>query len=316
MTDREAAALLGRMDDTLILTHRRPDGDTVGCGAALCLALRQKGKTAWVLPNEDAHGLFTPYFEGVLAPAGFVPRCVVAVDTAAPGMLPESGKVWVDKIDLCIDHHGSNEHYARETCLDADCAACGELLWRIFRLMDIEISRRIAMLLYMAIATDTGCFVYSNTTPETHRIAASLMETGFDAQWVNKRHFRQKSLKRMQIESRLVSEMELEQEGKLVFAFVTRALIDEIGATEEDLEDISSFIGLLAGADNAVTIRELKPGECKISLRSDGKTLNASDVCAIYGGGGHMAAAGCTISGTPRQAKEAMLRAIQEVQRG
>ena len=68
MTDREAAALLERSDDILILTHRRPDGDTIGCGAALCLALRQLGKTAWVLPNEDAHGLFTPYFEGVLAP--------------------------------------------------------------------------------------------------------------------------------------------------------------------------------------------------------------------------------------------------------
>ena len=174
----------------------------------------------------------------------------------------------------------------------------------------------MAMLLYMAIATDTGCFVYSNTTPDTHRIAASLMETGFDVQWVNKRHFRQKSLKRMKIESRLVSEMELYQEGTLVFAYVTLALIDDIGATEEDLEDISAFIGLLEGVDNAVTVRELKPGECKISLRTDGKSLNASDVCARYGGGGHAAAAGCTISGTPVEARDAMLRAIEEVRRG
>ena len=316
MTDREAAALLERSDDILILTHRRPDGDTIGCGAALCLALRQLGKTAWVLPNEDAHGLFTPYFEGVLAPADFVPRFVTAVDTASEGMLPESAGVWKGRIDLCIDHHGSNEHYAGETCLDAGCAACGELLWRIFGIMGVEIDARIAMLLYMAIATDTGCFVYSNTTPDTHRIAASLMETGFDVQWVNKRHFRQKSLKRMRIESRLVSEMELAQEGTLVFAFVTLELIHDIGATEEDLEDISAFIGLLQGVDNAVTIRELKPGECKISLRTDGKSLNASDVCAKYGGGGHTAAAGCTIFGTPAEARDAMLRAIEEVQRG
>jgi len=316
MTDREAAALLERLDEILILTHRRPDGDTIGCGAALCLALRQKGKTAWVLPNEDAHGLFAPYFEGVLAPADFTPRAVVAVDTASQGMLPGSAKVWQDQIDLCIDHHGSNEHYAKGTCVDPACAACGELLWRIFRLMNVEITPQIAMLLYMAIATDTGCFVYSNTTPETHRIAASLMETGFDAQWVNKRHFRQKSLKRMRIESRLVAEMELEQEGTLVFAYVTLALIDDIGASEQDLEDISSFIGLLEGVDNAVTVRELKPGECKLSLRTDGKTLNASDVCAHFGGGGHAAAAGCTIQGTPKEAKEAMLRAIEEVQRG
>ena len=84
----------------------------------------------------------------------------------------------------------------------------------------------------MAIATDTGCFVYSNTTPATHRIAAALMDTGFDAQWVNKRHFRVKSLKRMQIESRLVREMDLAQNGTLVFAYVTLDLIRDLQATE------------------------------------------------------------------------------------
>ena len=316
MTDREAADALRRMENVLILTHRRPDGDTIGSAAALCLALRQMGKTAWLLPNEDAHGLFDPYFEGVLAPDGFQPQSVVSVDTASLGMLPESAGRWKDRIDLAVDHHGSNEFYARETCVDSACAACGELMWRIFGILEVSVTSRIAMLLYMAIATDTGCFVYSNTTPETHRIAAALMETEFDAQWVNKRHFRQKSLKRMRLESRLISEMDLEQNGTLVFAYVTLDLIRDLDAREEDLEDISSFIGLLEGVDNAVTIRELQPGECKISLRSDGKTLNASDVCARFGGGGHAAAAGCTILGTPAHAKKEMLRAIVQVQHG
>ena len=316
MTDREAAGVLRRLDNVLILTHRRPDGDTIGSAAALCLALRQIGKTAWLLPNEDAHGLFDPYFEGVLAPADFQPQTVVSVDTASLGMLPESAGAWKGQIDLAIDHHGSNELYARDTCVDASCAACGELLWRIFGFLEITITSRIALLLYMAIATDTGCFVYSNTTPETHRIAASLMETGFDAQWVNKRHFRQKSLKRMRLESRLIAEMDLEQSGSLVFAYITLDLIRDLEAREEDLEDISSFIGLLEGVDNAVTIRELRPGECKVSLRSDERKLNASEVCARFGGGGHAAAAGCTIQGTPLHAKEEMLRAIEQVQHG
>lgn len=316
MTVQETASRLLELDHILILTHRRPDGDTIGCGSALCLALRQKGKTAHVLFNEDAHGLFDPYFEGVLAPEGFQPQSVVAVDTAAPGMLPDSAACYKDRIDLCIDHHGSNEHYARATCLDPDAAACGEVLYRILRAMDVTITAPMAMLLYMAIATDTGCFVYSNTTPETHRIAASLMETGFDAQWVNKRHFRVKSLKRMQIESRLIREMDLVPEESLVFAYVTLDLIRELQATEEDLEDISSFIGLLEGVDNAVTVRQLKPEECKISLRTDGKSLNASAVCARFGGGGHPAAAGCTIHGTPAQAREAMVDAIRQVRHG
>lgn len=110
--------------------------------------------------------------------------------------------------------------------------------------------------------------------------------------------------------------MELAQGGTLAFAYVTLALIADLQATEEDLEDISSFIGQVEGVDNAVTIRQLSPQECKISLRTDGKTLNASAVCALHGGGGHPAAAGCTIWGTPAQAKAAMLAAIEQVQHG
>ena len=276
MTDHQTARRLAALDQVLILTHRRPDGDTIGCASALCLALRQLGKPAWVLPNEDAHGLFTPYLEGVLAPAGFLPQHVVAVDVASLGMLPDSAGAYKDRIDLVIDHHGSNEGYGRETCVDPSCAACGELLYRIFQAMAV----------------------------------------GFDAQWVNRRHFRVKSLKRMRLEGRLVQEMELAQGGTLAFAYVTLALIADLQATEEDLEDISSFIGQVEGVDNAVTIRQLSPQECKISLRTDGKTLNASAVCALHGGGGHPAAAGCTIWGTPAQAKAAMLAAIEQVQHG
>ncbi|MGM9578169.1 MAG: bifunctional oligoribonuclease/PAP phosphatase NrnA [Evtepia sp.] len=316
MTVQETAGLLRDLDQVLILTHKRPDGDTIGCAAALCLGLRQLGKTAWVLPNEDAHGLFDPYFQGVLAPADFQPQAAVSVDVASQGMLPESAAPWKDNILLCIDHHGSNEGYAKHTLVDPAAAACGEIITKVLTQLGATITAPIALLLYMAIATDTGCFVYSNTTPETHRIAADLMETGFDAQWVNKRHFRVKSLKRMQIESRLVRDMDLEQGGTLVFAYVTLDMIRELQATEEDLEDISSFIGLLEGVDNAVTVRQLKPEECKISLRTDGKSLNASLVCARFGGGGHPAAAGCTIHGTPAQAKAAMLDAIEQVQHG
>lgn len=316
MTEREAAALLGGLEDVLILTHRRPDGDTIGCAVALCLALRQLGKTSYVLPNEDAHHLFDPYFEGVLAPAGFVPKQVVSVDTASLGMLPKSAKPYQGKIILALDHHGSNEGYAQNNCVDPSCAACGELLFRIFGLLNVSITPEIALPLYMAIATDTGCFVYSNTTPQTHRIAAALMESGCDTQWVNKRHFRIKSRTRILVESRLVEEMDLEEEGTLAFAYVTQALVQDLKATEEDLDDISSFIGLLSGVVNAVTLKELPKGGCKVSLRTDGKSLNASAVCARFGGGGHPAAAGCMIPGSPKEVHDALMEAIQAVRHG
>ena len=167
MTPQETAQRLLALDHILILTHRRPDGDTIGCASALCLALRQKGKTAWLLPNEDAHHLFDPYLEGVLAPADFVPQAVVAVDVAALGMLPDSAQPYRDRIDLAIDHHGSQEGYARATCVDPDSAACGEVLFRVFQAMGVELTPQIALLLYMAIATDTGCSTPTPPRPPT-----------------------------------------------------------------------------------------------------------------------------------------------------
>ena len=315
MNIQDTAARLKEHDRFLILTHRRPDGDTVGCASALCLALRQLGKTAYVFFNEDAHSLFDPYFEGVLAPRDFAWQYLITVDVAALNMLTPQGEKVAGKVDLCIDHHGTNELFAAETCVDPQCAACGELLYGILLEMGVTITKRIAMLLYMAIATDTGCFVYSNTSPQSHRIAAALMETGFDHQWVNKRHFRTKSCKRLQLESWIVRDMDLLDNGKLVFASITLEMMAVLQATEEDVEDIAAFIGQLEGVETAVTLRELKPRECKLSLRT-GKNLNAAAVCTRLGGGGHPAAAGCTIYGTVAEAKAYMLAAIRQVEHG
>lgn len=312
MTDHQTAQRLLAMEDVLILTHRRPDGDTIGCACALCLALRQLGKTAWVLPNEDAHGLFTPYFEGVLAPAEFVPQFVVSVDTAALGMLPGSGQAYADRIDLAIDHHGSNEGYAKQTRVDPDCAACAELLYRILIEMGVRITAPIALLLYMAIATDTGCFVYSNTTPRSHRIAAQLMDCGIDVAPVNKALFRTKSAVRLAMEARMVAGMERCDAGRVVVMQIPLSLRQELHATDADIEELSALAAQVEGTDCGVTLRELRPGTVKLSLRT-GPRVNATEVCRLLGGGGHAAAAGATVSGTMAQAKSAVLAAIAQV---
>lgn len=312
MTDHQTAQRLLAMEDVLILTHRRPDGDTIGCACALCLALRQLGKTAWVLPNEDAHGLFTPYFEGVLAPAEFVPQFVVSVDTAALGMLPGSGQAYADRIDLAIDHHGSNEGYAQQTRVDPDCAACAELLYRILVEMGVRITAPIALLLYMSIATDTGCFVYSNTTPRSHRIAAQLMDCGIDVAPVNKALFRTKSAVRLAMEARMVAGMERCDAGRVVVMQIPLSLRQELHATDADIEELSALAAQVEGTDCGVTLRELRPGTVKLSLRT-GPRVNATEVCRLLGGGGHAAAAGATVSGTMAQAKSAVLAAIAQV---
>lgn len=311
VTRDDAARLLRERDGFLILTHKRPDGDTIGCAVALCLALRRLGKTAWVLPNPDATALFDPYWGDTPAPADFVPDTVVSVDVASEGLFPDNALPYRGKVELALDHHPSNEDFAAHTCVEADKAACGELLYRVITQW-FPVDAALALPLYVAVSTDTGCFVYSNTTPHTHAVAAALMETGIDAAWVNKRHFRTKSYVRLRLESRMIETMDLHHDGQTAIAAISLADMAQFGATEEDVEDIAAVVGQLAGVHTAVTIRELKPGECKLSVRTQAD-LDASQVCKRLGGGGHAAAAGCTVHGSVSDAKAAILDAINAV---
>ncbi|OUN21710.1 phosphoesterase RecJ domain-containing protein [Flavonifractor sp. An82] len=313
MTYTEAAAWLRAHDRYLILTHKRPDGDTIGCAAALCRGLRGLGKTAHICPGTGETHLFTPYLEGLLAPEGYEPDTVVSVDIAARGLFTKSGEPWLERgVDLAIDHHPSQEFFAKETCLDAGRAACGEIIYEILNELG-QVNTETAVPLYVAVSTDTGCFQYGNTTADTHRVAAALMATGIDVFPLNKRHFRTKTWARLQVERLIVERMHRYEDGKIAVAPVSLSLMDEAGATEEDMEDIAAFLGQIEGVETSVTIRELEDGACKLSVRTSGG-LNATKVCALLGGGGHAAAAGCTINGTLEQAESAILDAIRQVE--
>ena len=313
MEYREAAELLLRQNDILILTHKRPDGDTIGCAAALCRGLRAMGKTAHICPGTGETHLFTPYLEGLLAPEGYEPERVISVDIAARSLFTKAGQPWLERgVDLAIDHHPSQEFFAKETCLDAGRAACGEIIYDILAELG-QVTAETAAPLYVAVSTDTGCFQYGNTTADTHRVAAALMATGLDVFPLNKRHFRTKTWARLQVERLIVERMRRYENGTIAVAPVSLSLMEEAGATEEDMEDIAAFLGQIEGVVTSVTIRELAEGGCKLSVRTSGG-LNATRVCGLLGGGGHAAAAGCTVSGTLVQAEEQIMAAIRQVE--
>mgnify|MGYP001097911261 FL=1 len=312
MTAAQAAAFLTAHDNYLILTHVRPDGDTIGCAAGLCRALRQIGKTAYVLENPQATSLFTPYFSGLTAPEGYTPETVVSTDIAARGLFPENAQAYLERVDLAIDHHPSQEFFARETCLDSKKAACGELVYEIVQQL-CPLTPEIGEALYVAVSTDCGCFVYSNTSPGTHRVAAALMESGFDPYPVNRKFFRTKSFKRLKLEGMLAAGMELLDGGETAIVSLTLEMLAQVGAEERDIDDISAFVGQVEGVRNGITLRELRPGVVKLSLRSDPGDLNASAVCGLLGGGGHAAAAGATVEGGMAAARLAVLDAIRRV---
>lgn len=308
----QAAEFLSAHDRYLILTHVRPDGDTVGCAAALCRALRTLGKTAHVLPNPEITPLFSPYLEGLLAPEDLLPDTVVSVDMAARSLFPDNALPYLPRVDLAIDHHPSQEFFARETCLDAGRAACGELMYDILRLLG-PVTADIATPLYVAVSTDCGCFVYGNTTAATHRVAAHLIDCGIPLAQLNKRHFRTKSIRRLRLESAIIAGMQLYDQGTIAVAALTLDMMAAVGADERDAEDIAALVGQLEGVSTSVTIRELAPGRCKISLRTDPDDLNASTVCALMGGGGHAAASGATLDLPVEETRAAVLDAIHQV---
>lgn len=314
---KQAAALLGGWDHILILTHKRPDGDTIGCAVGLCALLRQIGKTAWLHPNEDATELFTSYLEGYIAPADFAFDKVVAVDVATLDLLTDGERAIADSrgVDLCIDHHPSNTGYAAANCVEADKAACGEIVYKLVEELG-ELDDEIAKMLYVAVSTDTGCFAYANTTANTHAVAAALMARDIPYQVINKRHFRTKSRKRMKLETILIGSLEELEDGQVVIGALSLDDMAKVGATEVDAEDIAAVLGQIEGVKASATLRELKGGECKISLRSDSSYLDACAVCALLGGGGHKAAAGATVKGDVPAARAAMAEAIRKVLHG
>ena len=311
MTIQETAAMLQTMDRVLLLTHVRPDGDTIGSAAALCQVLRDMGKTAYLLPNAGTTETYQPYAEGYWGAADFEPDYVVSVDIAALSLLPENAKKYAGRIHLSIDHHPSNEGFAPHLCVLPEMAACGEIVYEIVRLMT-PVTQEIALPLYVAVSTDTGCFVYSNTSAHTHRVAAALLETGIAVAGVNKALFRTKSRTRLAMEAWMAEWAEYYDNDRVVIMQIPRSLCLDYKATEADVEELSSLAALVAGTDCGVTLRELEGGRVKISLRT-GPRVNATAVCALLGGGGHAAAAGATISGSMKEAKQAVLQAIDMV---
>ena len=310
LSARDAAGYLEALDNVLLLTHVRPDGDTIGSAAALCRALRDCGQTAYLLPNPEITATYAPYAAPYWAPEGWQAEHIVSVDIADVSLLPENAKPYQERIELAIDHHPSQTFFARNTCLEADSAACGEIVYEIIQHLT-ALTADIALPLYVAVSTDCGGFQYGNTTARTHRIAAALMDV-VDVAAVNKALFRTKSRVRLAMESRMVADMKLFDHERVVVMEIPLALRQEMQATDADIEELSALPALVEGTDCGVTLRELDGGKIKVSVRS-GPRVDACALCRILGGGGHHAAAGATVDGTLDEVRMAVLAAYRKV---
>ena len=178
LTRHEAARWLKARDNFLILTHKRPDGDTVGSAAALCMGLRKMGKQAHVLRNMEVTEKYIRLHEGLNKDCPDDGDTLITVDVAAPSLLPEAVSHLARFVQLRIDHHGSDTPFAPLDLVDAGAGACGEIIWDLLRELEITLDREIADALYIAVSTDTGGFRYANTTVNIKELDALQKLTG------------------------------------------------------------------------------------------------------------------------------------------
>lgn len=306
----ETAAWLLQNDNYIMLTHRRPDGDTVGCAAALCGGLRALGKTAAVWENPQFTEKFRPYLDGLTTDTIPEDAKIVVVDIAAAGLLPYGAEGYVNRIDLRIDHHGRDMVFGNEGVVDASAAACGEIILDLLEQMNAPIDKTIAEALYCAIATDTGCFRYSNVTAKTLRAAAKCKDCGADTFAVNQVMFLTRRLARLKLDAYLTETTEFLAGGKVAISRIPEQVIADLGITEDDIDDIAGFGREIEGVKIGVMLREVREGG-KISVRT-APGYDAAAICARLGGGGHRAAAGATVPGGLEEARAAILRALEE----
>ncbi|MBO4467739.1 MAG: bifunctional oligoribonuclease/PAP phosphatase NrnA [Clostridia bacterium] len=305
---RETAKFLKKHDNFIILTHSSPDGDTLGAGYALFYGLKEIGKIAAVICADVIPGKYN-YFVHETDNVDVEEATIIAVDVAAKGLLGSLEETFGDIVDLCIDHHISNSRFSKYLYLDADASATCEIIFELLEEMKVNINTNAANAMYTGIATDTGCFKYSNVTAKTHMIASRLYEYGIDPANINKIMFDTKSRRLLELERMVLDTAEYHFDNRCIILSVTAEMQEQTGCSGSELESIAIISRSVEGVICGVSIKQTGSDTFKISLRTY-PPLNASDIGKELGGGGHAAAAGATMNGTLSEVKQRIIEVV------
>ena len=307
---KECVALLKEYDNYLILSHRHPDGDTLGSAFALKRALDLLGKKSMVRCNDEMADKFSYLWQDVDNSEIAFDK-IIAVDVADKKLLgDEFQDKYGDNVFLCIDHHMSNREYAENLLLE-DRAAAAVVIYEVICQLGVEITPEIASCVYTGLATDTGCFMFSNTSPTVHRIAADVMEKGADYTLINRLMFETRTLSYIKLEQMAVASIESHFDGKCAIMTITQEMFNVSGSNESECDGIASIPRKIEGVKVGITIREQTNGKYKVSLRTV-EPYDAAKICANFGGGGHNRAAGCEFDCSLTEAKEQLLKKIAD----
>lgn len=307
---KKAIELINKYNKILILTHISEDGDSLGSSFALRLFLIGMGKKAFVMLGEPHKLCDILYGTKDNIPLEKY-ELAIAVDCGDEERLGSRRDFFkACEKTIVIDHHSTNTGFGDVNCIDPSAASTAELIFDLANEMGLEITPEIASNLHLAIASDTGGFMYANTTPKTMRIEAILLEKGAENVKINTKLFSTNSYSKLMLMKEAIESLEVHAEGKVACISLTRAQISKYGANDDECEGLISIPRSLENVNVAFFAREKSPGEIKVSMRSDG-LIDVSEICAMNNGGGHKMAAGCTLYTTLQEAKKQILRQIE-----
>lgn len=307
---QEIYTLLRHYDKILLTAHVSPDGDAIGSLLALWHWLQLQGKKAVMVIDDDIDDRYD-FLDGLQ----YINKpeqvetddswLTVVLDATGLGRIGQSEKLIRGKV-LNIDHHISNEHFAQWEYVRPDCAATGEILTYLFDLWQRDWNTAMADALYTAIATDCGFFKFNNTTGHTLRMAALLVDHGARPDFISE-HLDARSLEKLKALSQVLEHLELFDDGRISCLSYTPEVLKITG---EHTGMYMDYARNVKGAEVAFTVKYVSDKETRVSLRSKGIDVNA--VAAVFGGGGHVRAAGCTLDKPLDEAKKLIVKEIEK----
>ncbi|MBR5228540.1 MAG: bifunctional oligoribonuclease/PAP phosphatase NrnA [Firmicutes bacterium] len=316
---KEITEALLNAESLYIFPHMVADGDSMGSCASFCRLMRNLGKTADIMMEDEIadnlkfldKGYVTFVDENTEVPQRDL---CVALDCSNTDRFPKRNKMFFSagKKTICIDHHVTEFNYADINLIAPDAASNTELLYELYEFMGVEIDKEMAEAIYTGIVTDTGNFQYTNTTKKTHIITAELYDRGIDTKQLNITLFQSVRPQKLMLRNTILNTLEMRCDNRVSMAYVTLDMYDSCDAKTSESDGINATLRDIKGVEMAVFLREKQPGEIKVGFRSK-DYVNVSEVCLSLGGGGHKHAAGCTIYGNMEEALEIIRKVVDDV---
>ena len=316
MTANDIAEALGRHLRIMVTSHVNPDGDSISSQLALASLLRAKGKQVQIIDQDPVpeRYRFLPGWQGIsndLKVPNVTAVCVVDCANAL-----RLGRV-ADLITpatmdlMVIDHHISNDGFGQAQYIDPEASSTCELVFRLAQRMECRLTAEQATILLSGIMTDSGGFRYSNVSPATLRTAAQLTEAGADLSWVSEQLYFQQPLRHLRVLGRLFSELRLAGDGRISWAVLTQQLAREHEFDINDSEEFVSQVLSVKGAEVGLLFKEQGNGIIRVSFRSKGR-VDVNRLAALFGGGGHIQAAGARVKGTAEEVAQMVVAAVEK----